>query len=66
MTPRRYKLAIGRFPYGGAGATTSEIAEVGTFLFQFGAKLARLETPPLLSCAIEWSWTPIGQGQTSC
>lgn len=43
MTPRKYKLAIGRFPYGGKGATTSEIAEVGTYLFQLGAKLARFD-----------------------
>jgi hypothetical protein len=59
MTPRRYKLAIGRFPYGGAGATTSEIAEVGTFLFQFGAKLARFDRIDPSVAMFTYADTPI-------
>lgn len=51
MIPRKLKLAIARFPYGGNGATSHEIPEIGSWLMRLGATLARdqrIEQPPVM------------------
>jgi hypothetical protein len=59
MQPRKFKLGIARFPYAGNGATSSEIPEIGDWLFHAGRWL--LECPEIERDV--WLWrradTPI-------
>lgn len=51
MQPRKLKVGVARFPYGGNGGTASEVPEVGTWLAKVAVKVSQ-------DPRIEWEWMP--------